>query len=240
MDKKATPTQICALVPVKRLEQAKSRLAPRLTAHQRAGLAEAMLRDVLEVLSSVSQLAGLAVITSDAAVAAIAKDYGAIVIGDLDNAGINNAVRCGQKKLAEAGYTGVLVVPADIPFLNAQEIETALSALAKCDVLITPANRDGGTNLLGLSPPTAMEPSFGLHSFRRHRAMAQATGLEVAVLPLEGAGHDVDLPADLWLVPSRGPAARTRRLLSQLGQNITPASPGIIQETSSPWTTSRC
>ncbi|WP_432289419.1 2-phospho-L-lactate guanylyltransferase (plasmid) [Aminobacter sp. BA135] len=229
----AAASKICALVPVKRLGWAKSRLAPHLTTGERNCLAEAMLRDVLDVLSKVPQLGGIAVITSDTAVASIANDYNAVVIDDLDDAGINNAVRRGQRALAAEGHAGVLVIPGDIPFLSAQEIELALSALADCNVVITPANRDGGTNLLGFSPPHVMDPSFGLHSFRRHLAIARAMGLEVVVLPLEGAGHDIDVPADLWS-DTDGPAIQTRRLLARLGKDVPPACPGPTQEPLSP------
>ncbi|WP_425291621.1 hypothetical protein [Aminobacter anthyllidis] len=55
----AAPSKICALVPVKRLGWAKSRLAPHLTTGERNCLAEAMLRDVLDVLSKVPQLGEL-------------------------------------------------------------------------------------------------------------------------------------------------------------------------------------
>jgi 2-phospho-L-lactate guanylyltransferase len=235
----AAASKICALVPVKRLGRAKSRLASHLTARERNALAEAMLRDVLDVLSRTPELTAIAIVTSDPAVATIADSCGATVILDADDTGINDAVRRGQVALAAEGYTGVVVVPGDIPFLSVEEVQRALSALASCNVVITPASRDGGTNLLGLAPPTVMEPSFGPDSFRRHLSVAMAMGLEVLVLPLEGAGHDIDVPADLQSV-SHGRAVRTRRLLAHFGGNADPDPSDLTQETSSPCTTPSC
>ncbi len=49
---------VWAIVPVKTFAQAKQRLASVLSAQERARLAEAMLCDVLEQLTALSQLAG--------------------------------------------------------------------------------------------------------------------------------------------------------------------------------------
>ncbi|MDH6233748.1 2-phospho-L-lactate guanylyltransferase [Mesorhizobium soli] len=224
-----SPSNICALVPMNRLGAAKSRLAPRLSGKERACLAKAMLRDVLDVLLQTRQLAGIAVVTSDATAATIARVHGASVIDDHDEKTVNGAVRRGLHTLAAAGYDGALVVPSDIPFLCVHEVEAALSALSRCGVVVVPASRDGGTNLLGLAPPYAMEPAFGDDSFARHLAIARMAGFEPVTLALEGAGHDIDVPADLWPAVSTGSAVLTRRLLSQLGLIDMPMNSGIIQ-----------
>src|SRR6266700_3813388 len=64
---------IWAVVPAKDLAQAKQRLAGVLTPEERQGLAQAMLEDVLSALSGVPALAGLIVVTREAAFAATAR-----------------------------------------------------------------------------------------------------------------------------------------------------------------------
>ncbi|HWK66728.1 MAG TPA: 2-phospho-L-lactate guanylyltransferase [Rhizobiaceae bacterium] len=221
---------ICALVPVKHLRRAKSRLAALLTDTQRVALAEAMLLDVLEVLSRTSGLAGIAVVTGDTAVADIARRHGATVIDDPAEDGTNQAVEIGLRKLAGEGWAGALIVPGDVPFLSTREVETALIKLDHAAVVIVPANRDGGTNLLALAPCAAIEPAFGPDSFNRHVAAAMAAGMNPLVLSFEGAGHDIDVPGDLWAALGGGPASRTRAWLSRLGFKKPPVSAGRSQE----------
>lgn len=212
----AGSSKLWALVPMKRLAHAKLRLAPQLADDERRRLAVAMLRDVLDVLSAVKGLARTAVVTGDPEIAALARRHGARIIDDPQESGTNDAVRLGLKVLAAGGCTGALVVPGDIPFVSVGEIEAALSALSRRPVVLVPASRDGGTNLLGLVPASAIEPGFGADSFARHLAAARAAGVEPEVLALRGAGHDIDLPSDLWAEEGGGPALRTRSLIARL------------------------
>ena len=86
-----------AVVPAKRLEGALRRLAPALGRPIRRELQVAMLRDVLGACAGASGLAGVLVVTSDPAVAALARELaGAAVIGDHDPPrGMNGAVARG-------------------------------------------------------------------------------------------------------------------------------------------------
>ena len=52
-------------------------------------------------------------------------------------------------------------------------------------------------NLLALSPPTVIEPSYGPGSFDRHRRAAVATGARLYVSESRNLGLDVDTPDDL-------------------------------------------
>lgn len=221
---------ICALVPVKHLGRAKSRLAALLTDTQRTALAEAMLLDVLDVLSRTRDLSAIAFVTGDATVADIALRHGVRVIEDPVEDGTNRAVEIGLRTLAEEGWAGALVVPGDVPFLSAREVEAALTMLRHAPVVIVPANSDGGTNLLGLAPCGAIEPAFGPDSFNRHVAAATAAGMDPVVLPLDGVGHDIDVPGDLWAELGGGPARRTRSWLSCLGFKEPPALAARFQE----------
>ncbi|HIE20404.1 MAG TPA: 2-phospho-L-lactate guanylyltransferase, partial [Rhodospirillales bacterium] len=65
-----------AVVPCKKLEFAKRRLAPILSAGERRCLVSAMLSDVLDVLTKISVLSGVAVISSDPNLADLARSFG--------------------------------------------------------------------------------------------------------------------------------------------------------------------
>lgn len=224
---------IGAIVPMKGFRDAKSRLGLLLDCSQRALLAEAMARDVLDVLLRVAGLATVAVVTSDGAVAALARSYGVAVVDDCTDTGTNDAVRQGLHWLSGSGYAGALVVPGDVPFLGCDEVEAMLVAMRRNIVAVVPARRDGGTNMLGLSPPDVISPCFGSNSFAGHLAAARMAGIEPAVLRLDGAGHDIDVPSDLWVQRSYA-APHTRRRLADFGFFDTPVAAGILQEALSP------
>jgi 2-phospho-L-lactate guanylyltransferase len=71
-----------------------------------------------------------------------------------------------------------------------------------------------------LAPPDAIEPSFGLDSFARHVAAADAAGVPHRVEKVAALALDVDTPADLAelvaeLEHRRGQAPSTRGALRQ-------------------------
>ena len=220
------------MVPVKRFDQAKQRLSGLLDSAGRAALAAAMLGDVLEQLSRTAGLAGVLVVTSDMEATAIAGSFGAAVLTDPADSGVNDAVAYGVSKLGSLGASAAIIAPSDIPFVTREELSSVLAALEQAAVVLTPATRDGGTNILGLSPPDVIAPAFGPDSFARHCALAR--DFQPAVIPLEGAGRDIDVPADLALGPvsaNSRPGARTLACLRRLERTTSLAPPRFFQET---------
>ena len=118
-----------ALVPVKRFSDAKSRLEAVLGSAERVELAKAMLKDVLDALSGVRGLDGVLVVTREGEARSIACSVGARVLDDPVEAGTNAAVMIGVHHLTAARAAGALVVPGDVPFIVAGEIEAALAAM---------------------------------------------------------------------------------------------------------------
>lgn len=196
------PADLWALVPVKRFGLAKRRLAPQLSPTERAALAKAMLRHVLGVLAGCRGLAGILVVTSDPEAMALGRTFGAHVLPDAVESGTNAAVRAGMAALDRAGKGGVIVVPGDVPGITRAEMNAVVDALASAPVVLVPATRDGGTNLLAACPPALMAPSFGPSSFARHLETARAAGREPCVLRLPGLGHDIDVNEDLAALPA--------------------------------------
>lgn len=208
---------IWAIVPVKSFAQAKQRLALVLSAEERARLAEAMLCDVLEQLTAVPRLAGIVVVTADPFAARIAAAFGARHIPDLLETGVNDAVALGLDAVRSTEGP-VAVIAADLPFATSAEIAGALSHLEQHLVVLTPAETDGGTNLLALRRPGLIKPSFGEGSFARHREQARSLNLTCGIFRAQGLGHDIDRPGDL-LPPTSSGGKRVRALLEHLNVN---------------------
>ena len=190
----AAPGDLCVIVPVKGLGEAKSRLASVLGPAQRASLVLAMLEDVLIAVRAAHD-GPLLLVTPDEGCAPAAQRAGAELLAD-EGGGYNAAV---AQALAAAGAReagAALVLPADQPRARPEELRTAIEALGERGVVVAPS-RDGGTGLLGLRPPDAIAPAFGIGSAARHRALGESAGLEVGWLELPSLRDDVDEAGDL-------------------------------------------
>ena len=197
---------ICAVVPIKDSTQAKQRLAVILSADQRRQLALVMMEDVLATLVSVSELAGIVVVTVDPAAAAIAKRHGAQLTteGALD--GQTGAVMAAAHRLASQGMS-MIALPGDIPLVEPADILQLLSAhQAANPFTIAPAHDQKGSNAVLCSPADAVPLRFGENSFFPHLAAARAQGIEPRIVHLPRIALDLDAPQDLALFrrfPSR-------------------------------------
>ena len=197
---------IAALVPVKRLAQAKSRLRPVLSDGQRRELVLAMLEDVLRLTLGQPAIATTAVVSVDEDVLAFARSLGAQPIREPRSVrGLNAALAFAADALARQGVNGLLVLPADVPLTTPEDIEAILAAWQETSLVLCPSH-NGGTSALALRPPQAIPFRFGPRSFAAYRRAAAERGLPVAVLSQPGLALDIDRPEDLRAVLSGGPS----------------------------------
>ncbi len=177
-------------MPVRPFGEGKSRLAGVLPPQARADLSHRWLAHVLATARQWGEFAGIAVISRDPAVWALAQTFGAQPVMET-GADLNSALRQAQAVTVGAGADAVLVLPADLPLLTAQDLTELYDlALAGPGVVIAPAH-DAGTNALLLRPPQAIPYLFGEKSFDAHVAHATAAHLPCSRLSLchAGAGH---------------------------------------------------
>lgn len=198
--REATEAKVAAVMPVKQLADAKQRLAGLLDVGERQRLFSAMVRDVLTALEACLGIDRLIVVSSDAEVADLAREYGAEVWPEPDDPGMNQAVTAAAAKLAAEGLNTMLFVPGDIPLVTADELDTVLEGFGQSregEFLIVPAADLGGSNCVVCSPPDCMSFAFGVDSFRKHLGIARDHGLTPVVTRLPGIGLDIDTPEDL-------------------------------------------
>ena len=215
-----------AILPVKSFGAAKQRLSGLLGSGSRQALAQAMFGDVLTSLRRVSEVDTIAVVTSDPVAESGALGHRVLVLPDTEEAGQSQATLIGIRHALATGFERALLVPGDTPLLDPAEVSKllALSEERALGVVIVPDRHGTGTNALLLSPPSAIEPSFGPGSLERHLAAARAAGLPHAVEPVSSVVLDVDTPEDLAelsavLEGRRGQAPMTRGALRQLDRS---------------------
>lgn len=207
-----------AIIPVKRLDAAKQRLAPELEPESRTRLAEAMLDDVLDAVDASRALDRVIVVTGDPRAARSARGRGAEVIDDRQDSGHSRAARIGVERALELRMDAAALLPGDCPLLEPVEFDAALARLSPGRVTIVPDRHGTGTNALLLAPPDAIEPAFGDGSRARHESLARSAGVEGTVEPLASLGPDVDTAADLAAVAEllRGRPDRAPRTAAAL------------------------
>jgi 2-phospho-L-lactate guanylyltransferase len=194
---------IWAVIPVKETAAAKGRLADAVPRHLRAGLALAMLEDVLAAVAKTLHqgsrgLAGIAVVTLDPEARALAERYRARILTDDAAGGHTAAVAAAARTLAAEGRGGMLQVPGDIPLVAADEISLVLALrLASPSFTIVPSHDDLGSNAVLVCPPAAVPLTFGDDSFYPHLRAAQACGIEPLIVRQRGISLDIDRPEDI-------------------------------------------
>jgi 2-phospho-L-lactate guanylyltransferase len=208
-----------AILPVKSFGAAKQRLGSLLGSGSRHALAQAMFQDVLASLRRVEGIERIVIVASEPSVEFAAEDH-IVVLEDEVSDGQSTAAAAGIRWAVTGGFERVLLVPGDTPLLSAAEID-ALLANAPEEVVIVPDRHGTGTNGLLLRPPTAIEPSFGPDSLKRHVAAAETAGVAHRVERVPSLVFDVDTSDDLAVVAdaiekSRAIAPRTRGALRQL------------------------
>jgi 2-phospho-L-lactate/phosphoenolpyruvate guanylyltransferase len=213
-----------AILPIKTLDEAKTRLAEELDPRPRRALVEAMFSDVLVALRRAKLVDQVLVVSQDHNAQRIAGGYGAMVADDEDS-GHNDAAGRGIARAIELGVERVLLVPGDTPLLDPVELDALIARQVEPPfVLIVPDRHGTGTNALLLQPPGAMKPSFGPGSHDRHHRHAAAAGITAETVEVRSLALDLDTPEDLQAVEStldatRGGAAHTRGMLRQLARS---------------------
>jgi 2-phospho-L-lactate/phosphoenolpyruvate guanylyltransferase len=203
---------IWALVPVKTLSAAKSRLSPVFGSQFRRDLALAMLEDVLAALAAVPTLAGIVVATVDGDAARLGRSYNADIFTDAAEDGHTSVVMAAARRLAQEGRGGMLTLPADIPAATASEITHLLAQHGAAPAFsIVPAHDRRGSNAIVMTPPVSVPLAFGNDSFLPHLTAARRCGIEPSIVIAPGIALDIDSPADVdkllaWPHPTRAAA----------------------------------
>jgi 2-phospho-L-lactate guanylyltransferase len=195
-----------ALVPIRGLETAKTRLGEDLDAEERVQLVTRLLRQTLIATRDARRIEGTIVVTMDPAAAGIAKELRAV--GLVERApGLNEAIEAARSVAIARGATAIVVLPADLPSVAAGSVDDLVARASGADVAspgdsparvvaLVPDRHGQGTNALVVSPPGAIAPAFGGDSRAMHERAAIAAGARY--IELDGPlSLDLDTPADL-------------------------------------------
>jgi 2-phospho-L-lactate guanylyltransferase len=204
-------------VPVKSLARAKSRLAPLLSPGERAVLSLAMLEGVLDACEAQPDWETW-VISGDPVVLDLTARRGGRAVPE-EGRSLLAAVRQVEAEMTGlAGPGGRLaVLLADLPFLTARSLATALVLGDDAPVVAAPAESDAGTNLLVRHPPAVIPARFGRDSFAKHLWAARRGRVPLSQAPIPELAFDLDRPDDLVRVLASNRPGRTLSTCLDMG-----------------------
>jgi 2-phospho-L-lactate/phosphoenolpyruvate guanylyltransferase len=200
------------VLPVKSLDDAKSRLAPVLAPLERAALTLAMLEDVID---ATVLLPGWEtwVISPDESVLEVASRRGVTPLVE-ERPPLAAAIHQAEDEALARGASALAVLLPDTPLVTPAALTRAVHTLGP--VVVAPARDETGTNLLLRRPPTAIASNFGRDSYRRHMEAAAQGDVPIAVVEHAELGFDLDVPDDILTVVNARRAGRSRQVLREL------------------------
>ena len=205
-----------ALLPVKSLARAKSRLRDHFSDEDRIEIARALFEDALELCAAADFLTWW-VVSDDADVLGQAARRDLNTLTDA-GAGLNAALRHAVARLRAEGAQSFTIVPADVPLAYRGDLVDLLDTGATSDIVVVPSRSDGGTNALHLGEAGLIDPQFGPGSLRAHVGLAEARKLRCSILSLPRLELDIDTieDVDAFLAAPRHAPTRTAAVLERL------------------------
>jgi 2-phospho-L-lactate/phosphoenolpyruvate guanylyltransferase len=187
-----------AIVPIKRFENAKTRLSSILDTDDRIRLSLLMLKDTLQILSAVHSLSQVITVSADKRVGEIAVKYGANFLLEEKERGVNSAVALADSYCMKKAADATMVIPHDLPLLDSTDVSKAceLAENESSCIVICPSFRYDGTNMLLRKPPSIIATFYDADSYDMHVKAAIRLGIPVKRLLSKGLMHDIDTPED--------------------------------------------
>lgn len=187
------------IMPVKPLAAGKTRLAHLLSSAERAALLGGFLRRQLAQLAVQPGVDEVLVVSSDTAVHDLARQFRARVLNEPYPQGLNTAVTRASHFARTRGAARVLVLPADLPFVQPADVGMMLQAARGNGPLlaICPDQIYTGTNALLLQAwPSTFRFRYGRDSFEAHLQEARRHQMAVHIVETPGLMFDLDTEAD--------------------------------------------
>ncbi|MGE5379179.1 MAG: 2-phospho-L-lactate guanylyltransferase [Bacteroidota bacterium] len=190
-----------AIVPVKPLRRGKSRLAGTLSEDERTDLNRKLLQHTLQTLCDLKELEEVLVVSRDPQALTVARNYGARTVRENGQPELNTALKRATVIAQVYATRGVLILPADLPLITREDVQTLIDHAADPPVVvIAPDRHNTGTNALLISPSGLIEYDFGVNSFQRHCQRVEATGARLEIVNLPNLSLDLDVPEDLEII----------------------------------------
>ena len=199
------------LIPMRSLNQGKTRLSNLLSPDKRGKLIKLLFTQLLKKLKTLKDqfpliFSDVLVITPCEEVEKLSKDYNVLVLKEQNLNGLNSAVNKGVCWSSKNHCDSSLILPGDIIDPETQDIKKILEMGKKSrnSMVICPST-DFGANALFLSLPTRLDFKFGPNSFFEHQKEAKKISIRSIIAPVDSLKDDLDTGKDLEKFKTRQP-----------------------------------
>jgi 2-phospho-L-lactate guanylyltransferase len=206
------------LIPVKDPATAKTRLAGLLTPEERVRLAWAMFEDVSRAVSATTRPDLVVLVSSFERAIEHARSLDWEVLVEQSQQSESASVDWASRVLAKRGFDTVMRLPADLPLIEARDVDELISIELRAPAAVLVPSREGtGTNAIIRIPPDLFPSRFGPNSLRLHKQEAARVGVVCLVVNNERVALDIDEPSDLKLLLRLGVSTKTYSTVESLG-----------------------
>jgi 2-phospho-L-lactate guanylyltransferase len=186
-------TEVSAVIPMKPLAQAKTRMA--LSPLTREAVVLAMFKDTLSAVGQSSNVVETYIVTRDPEISSIARRFGAKVVREHRLSSLNYALGLGRREAAlDRPFNGIAMIAGDLPGLEAAELDSVIDELdVRQRPLLVPDHHHVGTSMLLHTYGHFPAISFGEGSLTAHERF----GYQRVQHHVPSLQHDVDTLSDL-------------------------------------------
>ncbi len=188
--------KVVAIIPVKALTEAKSRLKPYFNDTQRRRLVKSMLRRVIRAAKGAG--AEVWMLGADDSSRKLAHDEAANWCREAGE-NINESLQLVFEEAWSAGKSP-LFLPGDLPFLTSEDVKGLIAQAASNsnpNIVLSPAKSGCGTNAVLVPRPLDFRLRLGVNSLSRHVEQAHRLGLHLSIYDNPSLARDLDTWQDL-------------------------------------------
>jgi 2-phospho-L-lactate/phosphoenolpyruvate guanylyltransferase len=205
------------LIPIKDPSRAKTRLAGLLSPDERRRLAWAMFEDVSRAVRASLKPDSVVMVTSFQPAIEHARRNGWDVLVEASQSSESASIDWASRALSERGFDTVMRLPADLPLVQAEDIDALLSIELRAPAALLVPSREGtGTNAIIRTPPNIFPSRFGPNSLALHREEAARAGAQFITVSNSRIALDIDEPQDLEPLLEAGRGTETFNLLAEM------------------------
>jgi 2-phospho-L-lactate guanylyltransferase len=188
---------VYGIIPVKSLQDGKSRLRGVLSDREREAQNRRFLQRTLSLAESFLGSAFTIVVSRSDEVLDTARLRGMITLTEVTDSDLNRALALATALALERSAKGMLYLPVDLPFAAPETLRRIITNARRPSLVLVPDRHLQGTNVLFQSPIRLHRFAFGQDSFREHVRLGQEAGFKPRVTSIQSLTFDIDDPNDM-------------------------------------------
>lgn len=188
---------IWAVLPMKNIEHAKSRLSAVLSDEERREMVLSLYENTLAQIKHWNRLSGILIVSADPVFRPACDETHIHFLQEENGENLNKSIRLATETLKSEGADAMLVIHGDMPLINQNALSLLLNALPKPGVGIIPDRHEKGTNVLLAAPPDVIDFHFGENSLEKHKKAAIAANCPLIIIKDADLAIDIDTIDDL-------------------------------------------